>query len=310
MSKKDILLTLLLVTIWGANFTIIRLGLDGLPPMLLVALRYIFAFFPIIFFVKRPAISWNYLLAYGLTVGVGQFGCLFYAISSGMPAGTASVIAQSQAFFTLLFAALFLKEPLRFFHITGIGIAIFGLFLLTNTGSDSAAAIPLGSLIFSLAGAAFWSASSILVRVAARQTEQKGEILDMFSLVVWSSLIPPLPLIGLELFMDSPETLIQALLSLNIQSAFSVLYLSYLSTLFGFGVWSYLLAKYPTAKVAPLSLLVPVTGLICANIVLNEQLLPLQWLGCLIVILGLVITNFTPLLLNSAIVRNLLLRKN
>ena len=108
MKKRDLMLALLVVIVWGANFTVIKLGLAGLPPMLLVALRYTFAAVPAIFFVKRPDISWKYILAYGMAVGVGQFSCLFYAMNIGMPAGTSSVILQSQVFFTLIFAAVLL----------------------------------------------------------------------------------------------------------------------------------------------------------------------------------------------------------
>jgi len=129
MKKRDLMLALLVVVVWGANFTVIKLGLAGLPPMLLVALRYTFAAVPAIFFVKRPEIGWKYIFAYGMAVGVGQFSCLFYAMNIGMPAGTSSVILQAQAFFTLIFAAVLLKEPLRIFHTLGLLIAAVGLFI-------------------------------------------------------------------------------------------------------------------------------------------------------------------------------------
>ena len=114
----------------------------------------------------------------------------------------------------------------------------------------------------------------------------------MFGLVVWSSLVPPLPLFIFALILDSPETLLNIVLGLSGQSIFAILYLSFLATLFGFGLWSFLLSKYPAGKVAPLSLLVPITGLITARAVLGEQLMPIQWLGCGIIILGLITSNF------------------
>ena len=77
MKKKDILLSVLLVTIWGVNFTVIKFGLSGVPSMLLVALRYLFTSFPAIFFIKKPKTELKYIIIYGLTVGVGQFSCLF-----------------------------------------------------------------------------------------------------------------------------------------------------------------------------------------------------------------------------------------
>ena len=143
-----------------------------------------------------------------------------------------------------------------------------------------------------LLAAAFWGISNIIVRFASKQAAAQGKTIDMFGLVVWSSLVPPLPLFIFALILDSPETLLNIVLGLSGQSIFAILYLSFLATLFGFGLWSFLLSKYPAGKVAPLSLLVPITGLITARTVLGEQLMPIQWLGCGIIILGLIISNF------------------
>lgn len=293
MKRRDLILALLVVIVWGANFTVIKLGLAGLPPMLLVALRYTFAAVPAIFFVKRPDIGWKYILAYGMAVGVGQFSCLFYAMNIGMPAGTSSVILQSQVFFTLIFAAVLLKEQLRIFHALGVIIAAIGLFFISgNIGSGQISSLPLGALFLTLLAAAFWGISNIIVRFASKQAAAQGKTIDMFGLVVWSSLVPPLPLFIFALILDTPETLLNIVLGLSGQSIFAILYLSFLATLFGFGLWSFLLSKYPAGKVAPLSLLVPITGLITARAVLGEQLMPIQWLGCGIIILGLIISNF------------------
>ena len=293
MKRRDLILALLVVIVWGANFTVIKLGLAGPPPMLLVALRYTFAALPAIFFVKRPDVGWKYILAYGFAVGVGQFSCLFYAMHIGMPAGTSSVILQSQVFFTLIFAALLLKESLKPTHLLGLLISAVGLFFISgNFGTGAASSIPLGALFLTLLAAAFWGISNIIVRFASKQAAAEGKTIDMFGLVVWSSIVPPIPLLLMALFLDTPETLLNAVLSLTGQSIFAILYLSFLATLFGFGSWSFLLSQYPAGKVAPLSLLVPVTGLVTAQIILGEQLLQIQWFGCGIIILGLIISNF------------------
>ena len=293
MKRRDLILALLVVIVWGANFTVIKLGLAGLPPMLLVALRYTFAAVPAIFFVKRPDIGWKYIIAYGMAVGVGQFSCLFYAMNIGMPAGTSSVILQSQVFFTLIFAAVLLKEHLRIFHALGVIISAIGLFFISgNIGSGQMSSLPLGALFLTLLAAAFWGISNIIVRFASKQAAAQGKTIDMFGLVVWSSLVPPLPLFIFALILDSPKTLLNIVLGLSGQSIYTIRYLSFLATLFGFGLWSFLLSKYPAGKVAPLSLLVPITGLITARTVLGEQLMPIQWLGCGIIILGLIISNF------------------
>lgn len=293
MTKRDLGLALSVVTLWGANFTVIKLGLSGVPPMLLVVLRYILAALPAVFFVKPPPLRWHTIAAYGMTVGVGQFACLFFAMSKGMPAGVASVVLQSQVFFTLFFAAILLKESIKSSQILGLAVAAFGLFLIGGNGGGGGtfAAIPKVSFLLTILAAGFWGLSNIVVRFADQQCASRGEKLNMLSLVVWSSLVPPIPLLGFALLLDSPDTLLNAVLHLSGSSIFSVFYLAFCATLFGYYFWSTLIAKYPATKVAPLSLLVPVTGLITAQLVLGEALTKMQWLGCMTILIGLLITN-------------------
>lgn len=293
MNRRDLSLALLVVMVWGASFTAMKLGLNDLPPMLLTALRYLFAALPAIFFIRPPDVNARYWVTYGITVGIGQFGCLFYALHIGMPAGPASVILQAQAFFTLIFSALILKERVSGSQVAGLALAAIGLYLIgyysDNTG---ALTIPLNALLLTLAGAAFWGISNIIVRNASLASADQGKQLDMLSLVVWSSLIPPIPLFLLAFTLDTPETILGAISSLSGISLLSILYLAFGATLFGFGIWSNLLSKYPTNYIAPFSLLVPVTGLLTASVVLNEQLSLTQWLGCISVLCGLMIATF------------------
>lgn len=292
MNIKDLILALLVVTIWGANFTVIRLGLDGVPPMFLAALRFTLASLPAVFFVRRPDVHISYLLGYGITVGIGQFGCLFYAMHIGMPAGAASVVLQSQAFFTLILATILLKESVAGVQWLGLIVASIGLGIVGHNDQDSVLAIPQAAFLLTLCGAASWGLSNIIVRMASASALSHDKNLDMFSLVVWSSLVPPLPLFGLAVYLNSPSELIKSFIQLNGLSIFSIIYLAFGATLFGFGIWSKLLSKYSANKVAPLSLLVPVTGLLTARVVLNEQFNYFQWIGSLCVMTGLLITSF------------------
>ncbi|MGL5257268.1 MAG: EamA family transporter, partial [Proteocatella sp.] len=167
MKKRDLMFAILVVLVWGANFTVIKLGLSNMPPMLLAALRYIFTAFPAIIFIKRPAVGWKYIVSYGLTVGVGQFSFLFYAIYIGMPAGISSVVLQSQVFFTLIFAFIMLKESLNKAQIGGLFIEMAGLYLIGRDISvNTVASIPFEAFILTLIAAAFWGISNIIIRYA------------------------------------------------------------------------------------------------------------------------------------------------
>lgn len=292
MKGKDLILALLVVIIWGANFTVIKLGLDGIPSMLLVAIRYTLVAFPAVFFVKKPKTSWKYIIFYGLSVGVGQFSCLFYAMEMGMPAGLTSIIAQLQAFISPFLGAIIFKENIRAKQLIGFVIAATGL-LIIGIASTSAgiSSIPLGAFLLTLGAPVFWATSNVIARSASNKALKDGEKLDMLNLVVWASLVPPIPMLGLALLIDRPASLINSILNLNSTSIFAVLYLAFAATLFGYGFWTVLIAKYPLGKITPLSLLVPITGLLTSRIILAEELSPLQWIGVSIILLGLIITN-------------------
>lgn len=295
MKKKDIVLAVLLVTIWGVNFTVIKIGLAGVPSMLLVALRYILTVFPAIFFIKKPKTEWKYIITYGLFVGVGQFACLFYAMEIGMPASIASIVLQIQSFISPILAMIFLNEKLKTKQIVGFIIVAIGLVVIglanTTIGINS---IPFTAIALTLLAPFFWAASNIVARIASDKAALQGEKLDMFSLVVWSGLIPPIPMLGIALMLDTPQTLWSVVTSLNGISIFAILYLALGATLFGYGVWSVLLGKYPMNIVAPLPLTVPVIALLSARIVLNEQLSSMQWIGVIVILIGLIFTNLNP----------------
>ena len=293
MKPRDLFIALLIVTIWGANFTVIKLGLADIPPMLLAGLRYVFATIPAIFFIKRPNISWKYLALYGLTVGIGQFSCLFYALKIGMPAGIASIVLQAQPFFTVIFSALLFKEAILPVQILGFIIAFAGLYLIG--GTSSATFIPATAFLLTILAACFWSISNIVIRYSAVAAAQKQEKLDMLAVVVWSSLLLPVPFFLLALLFNSPQELFSVVITLKPSSLGAVLYLALGATVFACGLWNMLLGKYSAAKIAPLSLLVPVTGLITANLVLDEHLTFCQALGGLVIILALLVLNFKSL---------------
>ncbi|KAF1682496.1 EamA family transporter [Veillonella sp. R32] len=293
MKLRDIVLALSVIVVWGLNFAVIKWGVSELPPLLLVALRYCLAAFPTILFVKRPQVKLSWILAYGLTVGVGQFSCLFYAIHIGMPAGVASVVLQAQAFFTILFTALIFKEHIQLSQLLGLVVAAIGLVFISGAiGAANSTIIPLGSFLLTLLGAAFWGLSNIVVRKISLIAAAENKPLNMLGLVVWSSLIPPIPMLLASLYLEKAQLALLSFDSISGSAMFSVFYLAFLATIMGYGLWSMLLAKYSAHKIAPLSLLVPVVGLLTAQFILGERLALIQWMGGAIIIIGLMITNF------------------
>lgn len=278
MSPKDLLLALLVIIVWGLNFVMIKVGLHDMPPMLLGALRFILVAFPAVLFIKRPQIPLRWLLAYGLSISLGQFAFLFSAMALGMPAGLASLVLQAQAFFTLFFAVLLLGERLRLANLFGLLVAAAGLLLIGLQGGQS---MTLLGFVLTLCAAAMWALGNIVTR-------KLGKV-NLVGLVVWGGLIPPLPFLGLSWLLEGPALMASALRGINLDSILVLLYLAFGATLLGYGLWGRLLLRYPASQVAPFSLLVPVVGLSSAALLLDEQLSRLQLLGALLVMLGLLL---------------------
>ena len=131
MSRADWFSAIIVIVVWGLNFVVMKWGLATLSPLLLCALRFAAASLPLLLFVRPPRnLSWGLLAAYGLVQGVGQFGLLFTGMKLGMPAGMASVVLQTQAFITMLLAAVFLHEKPQRWQWIGLLIAIAGLVLI------------------------------------------------------------------------------------------------------------------------------------------------------------------------------------
>jgi O-acetylserine/cysteine efflux transporter len=283
MSPRDILLALAIVLVWGVNFMAIKWGVAEVPPLLLTALRYVVATLPAIFFVRRPQVALSILIAYGLFIGVGQFGFLFTAIHLGMPAGLASLVLQLQSFFTIGLAVAFLGERPRLTQLAGAAIALAGIVLIGVEKLEGAGFWPL---VMTVCGAAGWAISNLIVKKAGK--------IDMLGFVVWSSLVPILPLLALSLLIEGPGAIPYGLAHVTWLGIGSLLFVGWISTDFGYGAWSKLLGRYPASIVAPFTLLVPSVGLTTGQLVLGEAMSPLDWAGSVLVFLGLLVNVFGP----------------
>ncbi|MGF0337601.1 EamA family transporter [Ectopseudomonas toyotomiensis] len=288
MTPKDLLLALLVIVVWGLNFVVIKVGLHGMPPMLMGALRFMLAAFPAILFVRRPQVPLRWMLAYGMTISVGQFAFLFYAMYVGMPAGLASLVLQSQGFFTLFFAALFLGERLRGSNLFGLLVAASGLVLIGLQGGQ---AMTLAGFALTIAAASMWALGNVVTR-------KLGKV-NLVGLVVWGSLIPPLPFLALSLWLEGPELISQSLRTFSLDSLLVLAYLAFGATILGYGLWSRLLSRYPASQVAPFSLLVPVVGISSSALLLGERLGSLQMVGAALVMAGLLINVWGGRLLDG-----------
>jgi len=294
LAALDLAAALGVVLIWGLNFVAMKHALTAFTPFQLGFWRYAFAVFPLLLFVRRPRLRWGWLLAGGLTQ-LGQFTFLFVALRVGMTAALASVLMQTQLFFTTLLGLMFLRErltaPLALgLVLASLGLGCFGLGL-AGGGTAAGGVATWAGLLLNLVAAAMWAASNIVARRA--QIAQPG--FDPVQYVVWMSLVPLLPFAALAWWAE-PEVGRWQWLQAPPAAWASVAYLGWLATVAAYGAWTWLLKRHPASRIAPFSLGVPVIGLAAGTLLLGEVITAWQWLGSACVVMALVVVLATPAL--------------
>lgn len=283
MRPRDVLLGVLVAVVWGVAFVATKIGLESFSPSQLTALRFLIAAAPAVF-LARPALGWSALVPIGLTLFAGQFLFQFFGIAHGMPPGLASLTVQTQAFFTVFFAALVLDERPTRQQLAGMAIALAGLVVIASTVGHNLTAIGLALTMLS---AVSWGVGNVLLKRAPR--------VDMLRLMVWLSLVPPLPSLALSMLLDGPGDLNRAVATATWLGIGAVLYLGLVATVAAYAVWGDLLRRYPAATVAPFALLVPFVGASASALVFGERFGPLRLAGMACVLTGLaVIVVQTP----------------
>jgi O-acetylserine/cysteine efflux transporter len=276
LSRRDLVAALGVVVIWGLNFVAMKTSLHAFTPFQLGAARYVFAALPLVLLVRRPALPVRWLLFYGLAQGVGQFGLLFLALQAGMTAALASVVMQTQLFFTTLLGVVLLQEriggPLRI----GLVLATIGLgcFALATVGGGATDGTTLLGLVLNLGAAAMWGISNIVTRKAQRAFPTY----DALQFVVWSSLVPILPFIAMSALFDAPASHWQWLHA-SFPAWIGAAYLGWIANVLAYSMWTGLLKRHAASRVAPFSLGVPVVGLAAGMGLLHETITPWEWAG-------------------------------
>jgi O-acetylserine/cysteine efflux transporter len=283
LSLRHGLLAVAVMAVWGCNFVIIRIGLDHLPPLLFATLRFVFALFPAVLFLPKPAVPWRNLILYGVLIGGGQFALLFIAMRSDITPALASLVLQTQVFFTIGLSVYLNGERVRVFHIVALSVTVAGLAIILRHTDGSTTML---GLCLVLGAALCWAAGNMV----ARSTPQ----VDMLSYVVWSSLFAVPPLLAASLAFEGWPVIRDGLVHANAAAWGAVLCQSVGNTLFGYAVWGWLLARYPVAAVAPTALLVPVFGIGASAIWLGEPMQNWKLEAAGLVMAGLCINFLWP----------------
>ncbi len=278
MTRADSLLAALVATIWGFNFVVIDWGMDGVPPLLFVAIRFVVVLVPAAFLLPRPDLPWRTLLAVGAFMSLGQFGFLYVAMDAGMPPGLAALVLQAQVIFTVVIAAGVLHERPTPTQAAGVLVGSAGLVLV---GLGRGGHVPLLALALCLLAALSWGIGNVV----SRGSGANGGL----ALTVWSAVVVPVPMLLLSLLLDGPAAVADGVASFGWQAGLSTLYTAGLASLVGYGIFTTLLSRNPSAAVVPWVLLAPVVATASAWLLLDQEPSAGELGGGLVMILGVLV---------------------
>ena len=280
---RHALLAVAVVAVWGTNFVVIKLALAHLPPLLFGALRFAFALLPAVFFLRRPRVAWSNLAGYGLLIGAGQFGLLYLAMRGDISPGIASLVIQTQVFFTIGLSMALTRERVRAYQWLALALAVGGVAMI---GAHTDGSTTWKGLAMVLAAAFSWACGNTLSRRAGK--------VNMLAYVVWSSLFALPPLLLLSLVVDGVPAILAGLREASASTWAAVLWQSAGNSLFGYAAWGWLLARHPAATITPMALLVPVFGMAASAVVLAEPLPAWKLMAAGLVMAGLAMNLLWP----------------
>jgi O-acetylserine/cysteine efflux transporter len=282
-SALHLLLLLAVVFVWGTNFVVVKLALAHLPPLLLAALRFALAAVPLVFFLPRPRVPWSNLAFYGVMIGVGQFGLMFFAMTRYISPGLASLVAQAQAFFTVGLAMLGAGERVRPYQLAAMLIAAVGIGIIASRSDGHTTTL---GVLMVLVAALAWALGNMASRAAGR--------VNVLAYVAWSSLFAAPPLLALSFAFEGWPRIAAGLHDAGGLTWAAVLWQSVGNSIFGYGAWAWMLARYPAATVSPFSLLVPVFGMGAAALTLAEPMPTWKLAAAALVLAGLALNVLWP----------------
>ncbi|MFD2177636.1 EamA family transporter [Veronia pacifica] len=283
MSTRDLALATLVMLIWGFNFSMIKMGVSAVDPLLATAARFTAAVIPMIFFIRKPDVAWRYLVAYGVVFGVGVWGMASWSITAGLSSGMSSVLMQTNVLFSILVGVFFFNERLSKRKLFGVSFAIAGLIVSVIYTNGN---VTLFGLILVTLSAISWALVGVIVKSA--------KVKQAFAFNVWGMAFAPIPLVLLTLFINGDAVIIESFHAWDVDTSMAILFQAYPTTLFGYWVFNNLLIRYPLSTVAPLTLLVPIFALLSGYLMYGETLTNPQIIACGLFLCGILMIVIGP----------------
>lgn len=260
MKPADLTLALAIMLMWGLNFVVAKIGLQHWPPIFFVALRFVLVAALLLPFVRLPKGRMLHILGLAFVLGGLHFPLMFNAMSR-IDAGTAAVVVQLQVPFAALLAHFIFKDRLGWRSLAGMALAFAGVLLITG---EPRLLDEWPSVLMAVGGAFTFAIANI-------QMKKLGDV-DGNTLNAWMALFATPALLAISFALEDGQ--IQSLREATWPALGSLFYQSVVMVIISYALWYSLLRKYSVGQVMPLTLTLPILGVLSGVILLGE---PMTW---------------------------------
>ena len=280
MRPLDLLAMATAILIWSFSFSIVKIGVGQLPPLLMTAMRFtiVATLLSPFLIIQRGRMGQLFLLS--ITLGSLHFSLMFTGMK-GVDAGPAAIAVQLFVPFSLLLAWIFFRETLRPVQIAAVAFAFVGVYYLS--GEPRIAPRPLSLLL--IVGSAF------MMAVATMQIKYLGAI-RIFSLNAWVALFAAPQIYLASWLIEDGQT--AALAEADWRGWGALVYMAVGGTIIAHGLWYYLIGRYPVRRVVPMTLLSTALAVFIAAWILDEPLTVRILVGGAITIAAVAILQLYP----------------
>ena len=278
MNPRELGLLLLVCSIWGFHFVVMKFALGILPPMFYIAIRM-----SLVALILSPFLKWRrsempLVLFGGLCMGALNYALMFSGLKLATASAAAIAIVLNVPFATIL-AMIFLGDRPGWRRLLGIAFAFSGVAIIALGGSDEMGeGVHIGLGVGLVAGGAFCEAMGAVI-IKRTKSFAPHELLAWFAMIGAVSLS-----IMTFLFEDGQGAAYDAGDKMHIVGA--IMYSALLASLFAHIAYYWLLQRLPISVVAPSVLLTTLIAVISGVVLLGDPLGARMIIGGIMTLVG------------------------
>jgi drug/metabolite transporter (DMT)-like permease len=275
-----------LCLIWSSTWVMIKVGLEGAPPVTAAGLRFIIAsavIFSILVVRRIPLPRTKRFLWLSLYLGLFQMGlpyALVYWAEERITSGLTAILFSTMPFTVAVLARLILADPITPRKLVGIFIGTFGTAVIFWDGLSLGGSGVLWGICASLSSAFFASLSSVMVK---RYAESYHPLASIFL---------PMAIGGVLLTAGGRVFESGRAIAWDAATVGSILYLAVLGSVVAFGLYYWIIKHLDVTLLSYQTFIIPILACLIGWIFLGETVTISTALGGSMILAGIALATF------------------